>query len=120
MPFSRRTFLASTAALVAGQGCRTGAPNASAGISASLDDCTLLCASGLSYGIGLGGKYTPNLPYSKVLQYSDTPATISSKDEFAQGEINACLVGKHANTILVAFRGTVATNILDWLQNLQV
>jgi hypothetical protein len=120
MTFSRRTFLASSAALVAGQGCRQRGPNGSAGITAAPGDCTLLGASGLSYGIDLTGKYTANLPYSNLVQYSPAPVTISSKDQFGRGELNACLVGKHANAIVVAFRGTMATSILDWLQDLLV
>lgn len=120
MTCSRRTFLASAAALVAGQGCRNGTPNPGAGIGASLNDCTLLCASGLSYGIDLKGNYTPNTPFSNFVQYSPAPVTISSRDQQGQGDINACLVGKHATAILVAFRGTVSTSILDWLQDAMV
>jgi hypothetical protein len=120
MTVSRRRFLGSGAALLAGQGCHrvarpapppTIAPTIAPAIPPS--DCSLLRASGLAYGIDLNGRYTPDPPYDSRLLYSSGPVTVSSG-------VNACLIGKSANAILVAFRGTVADSLSDWLHDLLI
>jgi hypothetical protein len=73
----------------------------------------LLRASGLAYGIDLEGRYNPRSPFDAVAQYSSGPVAVSSGD-------NACLVGKSANAIVVAFRGTMVDSISDHLHNLLI
>lgn len=99
-------------------------------------NCLLLCASGAAYDIALDtGIYTADPIFSKAVAYAyppppnptaiahtflkkvvanpSTPAAISTDVQ----EINACLVGQTAVGIIVAFRGTVPTSWLDWLQD---
>lgn len=77
-------------------------------------NCSLLCASGAAYDIALKtGIYTPDKIFSKAVAYTSAPTAISTGVD----KINACLVGQTAIGIIVAFRGTVATSWLDWLQD---
>jgi len=65
-------------------------------------NCTLLCASGAANDINpVTGQYTPDPVFSKAVAYSTDPAPISAD------QINACLVGRTASGIIVAFRGTL-------------
>ncbi len=73
----------------------------------------LLRASGLAYDIDLKGGYKPGSAFDSGLEYSSGPAAVSMGD-------NACLVGKHANAIVVAFRGTMVDSISDRLRNLLI
>lgn len=80
-------------------------------------DCTLLCASGAAYNINQQtGLYTADPVFSKAVNYSADPVPISSA-----GKLNACLVGKNADGILVAFRGTLPPgepkSLPDWIQD---
>jgi Lipase (class 3) len=82
-------------------------------------NCVLACACGTSYGIDPAtGNYTPVEPYSGVVNFNSAPTAINST---GSDRINACLVGKNANGIIVAFRGTIpptdADSIPDWLED---
>jgi Lipase (class 3) len=82
-------------------------------------NCSLLCASGAAYDIDPAtGKYTPDKIFSKAVAYTSDPTPI------AADTINACLVGRTAIGIIVAFRGTLPPSgpggWSDWLQDLFV
>src|SRR5215471_20753979 len=80
-------------------------------------NCTLLCSSGAAYDISQkDGKYHPDVIFSKALQYQGDPIAIST----GVNNINACLVGKNASGIIVAFRGTLPTSPEDWFNDLLV
>ena len=80
-------------------------------------NCTLLCASGAAYDIkNSDGKYYPDIIFSKAVQYIGDPIAISTGDN----NINACLVGQTAMGIIVAFRGTLPTTLVDWFQDLLI
>jgi hypothetical protein len=75
-------------------------------------NCLLLCASGAAYDIALDtGVYTPDPIFSPAVAYTSAPTAISLN------QINACLVGQTAIGIIVAFRGTVPTSWVDWLND---
>ena len=81
----------------------------------------LLCASGCAYDIAPGGcAYTADLIYSPGVNFTSGPTAICG----GALSVNACLVGKNADGIIVAFRGTLppafndpAERFRDWLQD---
>lgn len=82
-------------------------------------DCTLLCASGVAYGVCKDGSFKPWEPYYQAVGYADTPKQIVGGVE----NINAVVVGATSDAVIVACRGTLAPevsapNILDWIQDL--
>ena len=83
-------------------------------------NCTLLCACGAAYDINpLNGQYTPDQVFSPVADFAAPgPAVINNS---SGDEINACLVGKNPEGIIVAFRGTLPPgtpdSLPDWLQD---
>lgn len=81
----------------------------------------LLCASICAYGINDAGQYIPTLPYNQAAGWeaSHPPVAVFGGD----GNINACLVGKTPDGIVVAFRGTfppalTIPSITDWWQGI--
>jgi hypothetical protein len=82
-------------------------------------ECRLLSASGCAYGIDLSGGFTPQEPYFSAVGFQATPTAIVGGPD----NINACLVGKNGDGVIVAFRGTLVPNIndlaslLDWMQD---
>lgn len=81
--------------------------------------CVFACACATAYGIDPAtGIYTPVQPYADFVGFNPQPAVVNSS---GSDRINACLVGKNANGIIVAFRGTIPpTNpdsIPDWLDD---
>jgi hypothetical protein len=82
-------------------------------------NCTLACACRTSYGIDpASGIYTPVSPFSDVVDFNSGPTAINGT---GSNRINACLVGKNSNGIIVAFRGTIAPgqpdSLPDWLDD---
>jgi hypothetical protein len=82
-------------------------------------NCVLACACATSYGIDpVNGNYKPLQPFSGVVNFNPAPTVINST---GSDRINACLVGKNANGIIVAFRGTIPPgdpgSIPDWLED---
>lgn len=82
-------------------------------------NCVLACACATAYGIDpVTGIYTPKKPYCDIVDFNPNPTVINSTDS---DRINACLVGKNANGIIVAFRGTIPPgdphSIPDWLED---
>ena len=82
-------------------------------------NCVLACASASTYGIDPStGVYTPQKPFSDVVNFDTAPSLINSS---GADRINAALVGKNANGIIVAFRGTIPPtsidSIPDWLED---
>jgi hypothetical protein len=80
-------------------------------------NCILACACATAYGIDpVTGAYTPVQPFSGVVDFIPAPTVINGT---GSNRINACLVGKNANGIIVAFRGTIppgdADSIPDWV-----
>jgi Lipase (class 3) len=81
-------------------------------------NCILACACESAYGIDpTNGVYTPPQPYAGVVNFNPAPTVINNN---TMG-INAALVGKNANGIIVAFRGTIPPgdpdSWPDWLSN---
>jgi hypothetical protein len=81
-------------------------------------NCVLACASESAYGIDpTSGVYTPPPPYAGVVNFNPAPTVISNN---TMG-INAALVGKNTNGIIVAFRGTIPPgdpdSLPDWLSD---
>lgn len=81
----------------------------------------LLCASICAYGIDGTGHYTPTLPYNQAAGWdtSHPPVAVFGGDN----NINACLVGKTPDGIVIAFRGTFPPalnipSIMDWWQGI--
>jgi hypothetical protein len=79
-------------------------------------DCRLLCACGCAYGINAAtGIYSPPAIFSLPAGFIGTPVP------FSADQINAALVGRTADGIVVAFRGTLAPvpvtalSFHDWL-----
>jgi Lipase (class 3) len=86
-------------------------------------NCRLLCACGCAYNIDPGtGRYQPppGDRFGPVAEYLAAPTPISGGDD----AIDACLVGANADSVIVAFRGTLPPSwqswpsVLDWLQDL--
>jgi hypothetical protein len=82
-------------------------------------NCTLACACATAYGIDpVHGTYTPVEPFSGKVNFASSPIVINGT---GSNRINACLVGKNANGIIVAFRGTIPPGdpdyIPDWLED---
>jgi hypothetical protein len=80
-------------------------------------NCTLACACATAYGINpVNGDYTPVSPFSGVVNFNPAPAVINGT---GSDRINACLVGKNADGIIVAFRGTIPPgdpdSLPDWI-----
>jgi hypothetical protein len=80
-------------------------------------NCVLACACATAYGIDpVTGAYTPVQPFSGVVDFIPAPTVINGT---GSDRINACLVGKNANGIIVAFRGTIPPgdpdSIPDWV-----
>ena len=68
-------------------------------------NCTLACACATAYGINpVNGSYTPVSPFSDVVDFDPRPTAI---DGTGSNRVNACLVGRNSNGIIVAFRGTI-------------
>jgi Lipase (class 3) len=84
-------------------------------------DGRLLCASGCAYGITGNGKFTvdPTDVYYPGAGFLAPPTTFVGGDQL----IDACLVGKTVDGVVVAFRGTMELNldsaptVLDWLDD---
>lgn len=82
-------------------------------------NCVLACASATAYGIDpVTGTYTPQQPFSNAVSFSPAPTVINNP---GADRINAALVGRNANGIIVAFRGTIPPgkpdSIPDWLED---
>ncbi|SPF37093.1 putative Class 3 lipase [Candidatus Sulfopaludibacter sp. SbA4] len=80
-------------------------------------NCTLACACATAYGINpVNGQYAPVSPFSGIVNFNPGPAVINGT---GSDRINACLVGKNSNGIIVAFRGTIPPgepdSLPDWL-----
>lgn len=81
----------------------------------------LLCASRCAYSINDAGQYIPTLPYNQAAGWdtSHPPVAVFGGDN----HINACLVGKTPDGIVIAFRGTfppalTIPSIMDWWQDI--
>jgi len=73
----------------------------------------LACACATAYGINpVNGDYTPVSPFCDIVNFNPAPAVINGA---GSDRINACLVGKNANGIIVAFRGTIPPGDPDFL-----
>src|SRR6267142_384720 len=77
-------------------------------------NATLMCAGGTAYGISETGVYASMKPFNGAIAYTPDPVPVCG------GLINACLVGQTSDGIIVAFRGTVATDWKDWLEDCMV
>lgn len=82
-------------------------------------NCVLACASSTAYGIDPAtGNYTPQKPFSDVVNFNPAPSVINSS---GADRVNAALVGTNGNGIIVAFRGTIpptsVDSIPDWLED---
>ncbi|MEJ2407343.1 MAG: hypothetical protein P8171_24320 [Candidatus Thiodiazotropha sp.] len=85
-------------------------------------DTRLACACNCAYGIShKDGSYTPPQPYDSAVGWVDTPVAISApKAGGAEDErINACLVGRNGDGIIIAMRGTLppswtVASLQDW------
>src|SRR5258708_35326139 len=77
-------------------------------------NATLMCAGGTAYGISETGVYASMKPFNDALAYAPDPVPVCG------GSINACLVGQTSDGIIVAFRGTVAKDWKDWLQDCMI
>ena len=81
----------------------------------------LLSASVCAYYVQSNGDYVPNPaePYDRTVGWVGQPKTIVAGNE----EINACLVGRALDGMVVAFRGTLPPNLndlrtlVDWLMD---
>lgn len=84
--------------------------------------CRMMCASADAYGIDTSGNFTPRQPYHDAVGWDTThpPVAIASGDD----DIDACLVGKNIDGIVVAFRGTLppypvtVPGLIDWWQDI--
>jgi len=82
-------------------------------------DCRLLSASSCAYNIDRTGGFTPPQPYFGAAGFQPDPIAIVGGPD----NINACLVGKNGDGVIVAFRGTLVPDIhdlpslLDWMQD---
>ena len=84
-------------------------------------NCSLLCASGAAYDIDpTCGVYTPDILFSKNVAFQP-PGPIVINNTGTE-RINACLVGRNTNGIIVAFRGTLPADtydgFADWVEDL--
>ena len=84
-------------------------------------DAQLLFACGVSYTIGAN----PSVPLNTEPYYTGTGFTAGTTPTIIQGiipETTGCLIGQitvaGVNTILIAFRGTMLTEINDWATDL--
>ena len=77
-------------------------------------NATLMCAGGTAYGISETGVYASMKPFNDAIAYAPDPVPVCG------GLINACLVGQTSDGIIVAFRGTVAKDWKDWLQDCMI
>ena len=80
-------------------------------------NCTLACACATAYGINpVNGQYKPVSPFCDVVNFDPAPTVINGT---GSDRINACLVGKNSNGIIVAFRGTIPPgdpdSLPDWV-----
>jgi hypothetical protein len=80
-------------------------------------NCTLACACATAYGINpVNGVYTPVPPFCQIVDFNPDPTVINGT---GSDRINACLVGKNSNGIIVAFRGTIPPgdpdSLPDWV-----
>ncbi len=84
-------------------------------------DCRLLCACVCAYGIADDGSYpAPTGPYAAAAGWLAPPRVLVGGED----NIDACLVGRTADGVVVAFRGTLAPDnpdrwetLLDWLND---
>jgi hypothetical protein len=82
-------------------------------------ECRLLCASACAYGIDENGAFTPPQPQYDAAGFQAAPKAVVG----GVNNINACLVGKSTDGIVVAFRGTLSFDVhdlpslLDWMQD---
>jgi triacylglycerol lipase len=92
-------------------------------------ECRMLCASGCAYGIDASGKYTAPSPFTEGVGWDGNhpPVVIFGGESHGQHGaiyINACLVGKNQDGIVIAFRGTLppepvtVASMLDWWQDI--
>lgn len=82
-------------------------------------NCILACACATAYGIDpVTGIYTPRSPFSSVVDFNPAPIVINGT---GSDRINACLVGKNPNGIIVAIRGTLPPgdpdSLPDWMED---
>lgn len=101
--------------------------------------CQLLCASASAYAIFphdksgnynpteklVNGKWVPDPAKQPYVQQYQAVGFIGNPWVVTAAEIEAALVGKTANGIVIAFRGTLAPalnwdSLLDWLQDFMV
>ena len=80
----------------------------------------LLCASNWAYAVTADGSVRPAPPYDTAVGFVDAPQGFVS----GQSERDACLVGRCADGVVVAFRGTLPPTspdkrqtLEDWLQD---
>jgi hypothetical protein len=81
--------------------------------------CRLLCASVCAYNVQPDGTVGHDAPYFAAVGFADEPRATSA-------DINACLVGRIAEGLVIAFRGTLPFNtggdpqqiIRDWINDL--
>ncbi len=87
-----------------------------------------LCAAGCAYGIEPSGTFTPPAPFTEGVGWDSThpPVTVFGGEHQGKNgliDINACLVGKNQDGIIIAFRGTLppahtVASVLDWWQDI--
>ncbi len=85
-------------------------------------DCRLLCASVCAYAIQPDGTVLHDVPYFDTVGFTQEPSTTLGGGD----DINACLVGRVAEGVVVAFRGTLPFNagidpqqiVRDWINDL--
>ncbi|NBB92801.1 MAG: hypothetical protein GVY32_06520 [Gammaproteobacteria bacterium] len=86
----------------------------------------LTCACNCAYGIDKqSGKYEPPAIYHDGAGWTDGPAAISAPESGQPDgpRINACLVGRNQDGIILAFRGTLppawtVASLEDWWQDI--
>ena len=98
-----------------------------AGVAPTIE-CRMLCASACAYGIDPAGHYTPPSRYTEGVGWDTTHPPVwivGGKHEGEQGiiDIDACLVGKNEDGIVIAYRGTLppsptVASVLDWWQDI--